>query len=228
MANLNNAAACLKAFYRLVGTVSGDQGLRENGESADEVAYLSLNHGVEAAQRFMIANGMTERWLIRSSALSWSGSDATGGRWSALPADFLRFGKTDRADSSLMEEDGRRWGAEVTADQNQILGNHYYLRNDRLWLTKGASPPTLYLEYMYRHPEFTSSVTLDFPIEARALIIALAANHAMSEGWFPGLNESRIARNVEFWRGQARTVARRSRQPRKMTPPKVTGSRYFA
>lgn len=229
MATLATAADCLRAFYRLVSTTTGDAALVENGEAANDVAYLCLNHGVESAQRFMIANGMSERWRKRSSVITWSGSDAAdGGRYTALPSDFLRLATGDRV-SSLTQANGERWGQEITADQDTATGNAYYLKNDQVWLAKGAAPVAgLYLEYQYKHPEFTSAVTLDFPPAARPLLVAFAGWHAIAEGWYPAANDERISRNLTFWKQQARMVARRSRQPRKMTAPRVIGTRYFS
>lgn len=229
MATLSSVALILKAFYRLVGTTTSDAALVEQGESADDVAYLCLNHGTEAAQRFMISCGMVERWRKRSSVLSWSGSDAAdGGRYSTLPTDFLRFSMSGEQ-SSLMTANGERWGQEITADYDAMQGNFYYLKNDQLWIAVGASPPgSLYLDYQFRHPDFTSGVTINFPAEARGLCVAYAAQVALADAWFPDINEARVLRNVAFWEREARKISRRSRAPRTMTAPRVVGTRYFA
>lgn len=239
MAYLDTAANCLKAFYRLVGTTSSDDALVENSEAADAVAYTCLTHGVETAQRFMIACGMTDRWRTRSQAItSWSGADATdGGRykdmssWIATSKSFLRLSgkKMDAAASSMMEANGERWGVEIDADNDYLTGDFFYLKNEQLWIARDAQvPTTVYVDYQYKHPEFTSSVTIDFPAEARGLFIAYAAQHGSAESWFPLADDSRIQKNVEFWERQARAVARRSRGPRTQNAPRTTGSRYFA
>lgn len=240
MAYLSSAADCLKAFYRLVGTVSSDDALVENSESVDQVAYTCLTHGFEAAQRFMIACGMSERWRTRGTAITaWSGADSTdGGRYKALSSvisagkEFLRLSgkKYDANQSSLMTADGERWGVEIDADKDAVTGDYYYLKNEELWLCRNAAPPaTLYADYQFRHPEFTSSVTINFPSEARGLGIGYAAQHANAEAWFPLSVEAvaKIGQNVKFWEQQARIVARRSRGQRTQSAPRVVGTRFF-
>lgn len=238
MAYLDTAANCLKTFYRITGTTTSDDALVENSESADAVAYTCLTHGVESAQRFMIACGMTERWRTRSQAItSWSGADATdGGRykatsgWIASGKEFMRFAgqKMNARQSSLCEANGERWGVEIDADNDALTGDYYYIKNDALWLCRGAAvPATVYVEYQYRHPEFTSSVTIDFPSDARGLVIAYAARFGSAEGWYPRADDTAIEKNVQYWEMEARKVARRSRGPRKQTPPPFVGTRFF-
>lgn len=239
MAYLDTAANCLTALYRLVGTVSSDDALVENSESADQVAYTCLTHGFEEAQQFMIGCGMSERWRTRGTAItSWSGADATdGGRYKALSSviasskEFLRFAgkKYDAVQSSLVTANGERWGVEIDADNDALTGDFYYLKNEELWLCRGAAvPATIYAEYQFRHPEFTSSVTINFPADARGLGIAYAALHGMAEGWYPRADDTAITKNVEFWEKKSRKIARRSRGPRTQTPPTVIGTRFFA
>ena len=57
MAELTTVAQFVDAFYRLVGTDTGDQSLTEQGESADDVAYINLTKGCRSAQRWMIRMG---------------------------------------------------------------------------------------------------------------------------------------------------------------------------
>lgn len=234
MAKLSTPALCLAALYRLVGTTTSDDALVENGESANDVAYLCLNHGMESAQRFMIACGMTERWRTRSQAItSWSGADSTdGGRYKDLSSliasgkEFLRFSgkKYDAKQSSLTEANGERWGIEIDGDTDTVTGDYFYLKNEQLWLAKdSAVPATVYLDYQFRHPEFTSSVTLNFPVDAMGLVIAYGARFAMADGWFPRDNERAIERNVQLWEMEARMVARRSRGKRRQNPPRTLG-----
>jgi len=232
MATLATVADLVQAWYRLVGTVSSDAALTENAESADEVAYLCLTHGAWQAQRYLCDRGLSDRWFVRSAALSWSGTDAAdGGRYTSLPSDFLMlYGDEDR--SSLVDEDFDPWGREIDAEQAHRHGaGYFYLRNERLWLTIGSDPPTtLYLEYVGRHAEITAVASLDFPTDARALIVAYAAEHGMHESWLPGgvELEAKILGAVRHAETVAAGVARRSRKPRKRQAPKTIGTRYFA
>lgn len=224
---LSTVALLTEAFYRLLGTESGDVALTERGESADEVAYIYLTRGVRNAQRFMLKNGYPG-WRKRSSAISWAGTDETdGGRYYTLPSDFLRAdGRGGR--SALVEPDGTQWGEEIRADQDHFTGNYYYLAGTQLWLTRNAEPPaTLYLLYFYLHPAFAADTVLDFPVEARPLIVAEAANDAKEEDWLPERDtERRIERALMHARLQAMDVCRQTRQPRVMRGPKRSGNRW--
>lgn len=236
MSRLNTETEIRAAFYRMVGTVTTDDTLQENSEAANAVADLCITHGIERAQLFMIGCGMTERWRRRSSAItSWDGSDAAdGGRYKALSditTDFLRFSgkKMDQRFSSLMAANGDRWGTEIDADYDMLTGNVFYLKNEQLWIGVQAAPPTtLYLDYQFRHPEFTTSVTLNFPAEAMGLCVAYGALQGSMENWYPRADNSKILENVDYWEKQARMVARRSRGQRKQSPPRVTGTRFWA
>lgn len=239
MASLSTVADCLQMFYRMVSTTTSDDALVENGEVADETAYLALTHGFEAAQRFMIARGMTERWRTRSQPIvTWTGTDAVdGGRYVVLSSviaagkPFLRFaGLPENSNQgSFVEASGARWGYEVGPDLEYIEGDVYFLRGEQLWIGRGATPPaTLYLEYQYRHPEIVAAGTLDFPEDARGLAVAYAARFASMEGWFPRSDPDKLERNVQLWEDAARGVARRTRGPRRMTAPRVIGHRFFA
>ena len=94
--DLTTVAEHLEAWYRLVGSTSGDQALEEQNEATDEVGYINLTRGCRRAQRYMIRMGFGG-WRKDSAALVFSGSDATtGGVFTALPADFLRAYGNDR------------------------------------------------------------------------------------------------------------------------------------
>ena len=67
---LTTGAMALEAFYRLVGSESGDQELTRQGEDTDEVGYIFLTRGARAAQRWMIAKGTTKG----RAATVWSSS----------------------------------------------------------------------------------------------------------------------------------------------------------
>jgi hypothetical protein len=232
MAYLTNGADLLKAFYRAVGTKGSDRALTEQGEKQDDVAYLALNHGCQAAQRFVLSCGGADWWEKRSSAITWLGTEASdGGRYAELPDDFLRFAG-GRDECPLLSANNERWAArEITVDEKDWTGDYYYLRTSRLWITRNATPPSpVYLEYIYEHPEIKAGVTLDFPELARPLIVAYAAQHAVAEGWYAGgaEKEARLYRNVETQEREARKVSRRSRQPRRIKPPRTVGTRHWA
>ena len=167
MAELSSVEKVKDAWYRMVGTEVDDPALTELGESADDVAYLYLTSGSREAQRWMLRMGY-DGWRKRSSAMTtWTGSDATtGGRYNSLPSDFLRAWGNSRV-SALVKANGDRWGQQIDPESEYRFGNNYYFRDENLWITRQAKPPTtLYLEYHYLHPSWSSSVTIDFPLEA--------------------------------------------------------------
>lgn len=225
---LDTVAKILAAFYRLVGTDSSDTALTEHGENTDDVAYQYLTRGCRTAQRNMLKMGY-KGWRQRSDALTWSGSDATrGGRYCALPSDFLRtFGNKRR--SAIVEANGERWGEQIDVEDDERYGDYYYIRDDQLWITRNASPPTTaYLEYHYQHTAWASGITIDFPTDARCLIVAEAANVAKEEDWLPGgaEMETKIERALIRAREEARGVARQTTQPREFKRPRRLANRW--
>lgn len=217
-------------FFRLTGTTSDDPALTEMGEDTNEVVDIYLTRGARAAQRWMLRMGYGG-WRQRSSAITWSGADDTdGGRYAALPSDFLRSFGSSRV-SALVEADGDRWGTEIRPDEEQLRGDFYYIRGEQLWITRDASPPsTVYHEYHYEHPEFDGLAdgSIDFPMEARPLIVAEAADAAKEENWLPGdrMMELKIARSLQRAREEARHIARPTNQPRRMRAPARHGNRW--
>jgi hypothetical protein len=229
---LTTAAQHLAAFYRLGGVTSDDDALTEQGEATDEVGYLYLTRGCRAAQRWMLSKGYSG-WRKRSSALTWSGSDSTdGGRYSDIPADFLRLYGDRRRRSALVEADGKQWGVEVDPTEDDRTGNGYYLKNDQLWLLRGAGPPsTVYLDYHYKHPKWTAALAdadIDFPLDARWLIPAEAAEAAKEESWLPGGPEMefKIERALAKAQREALGIARQSKAPREWKRPLRHGNRW--
>lgn len=217
------------AFLRLVGTEADDPELVLHGESVDEVIYLYLTRGSRAAQRYMLENGY-QGWVKRSAALTWSGSDAAdGGRHTDLPTDFLRAYGHSRM-SALEEADGDRWGSEIRTDEEyKYKGDGYYFRGEELWLTRQAeSPATVYLRYHYKHTLWSSGVTIDFPMDARPLIVAEAADLARNENWtvLEREDELRIDRALDRAQKEARDLCRPSKQPRVLRRPPRFGSRW--
>ena len=226
---LSTVARIVAAFYRLVGSKSSDGALVDQGEAVDDVVYQFLTDGSRRAQRWMLDMGYGG-WRKRSAALSFTGTDAAdGGRKVDLPSDFLRSFGTDRV-SPLTEADGTRWGALIDDVRGTtIKGDYCYIRGDELWLARTAVlPSTVYLDYHFVHPEWSSVVTIDFPLEARRLIIAEAANAAKEENWLPGGRdlELKIERNLQRERERARHVSRTSKAPRQLTKAYRAGSRW--
>lgn len=228
---LSTVARVKMAFYRLVGTVSDDGALVEQGEATDDVAYTALTLGCREAQRYMLKQGYGG-WRQRSAALVFSGTDASnGGRYATLPTDFLRACGNQR-ESALVEANGDGWGQEVGSEARKAKGNGYYILGDTLWLTREASPPsTLYLEYHYTHPAWSSSLAdadIDFPMDARPLIVAEAALAAMAENWLPG--DAAMERKIEVAamraRERARDIARPTKQARTLRRAQRIGNRW--
>jgi len=225
MAQLDSVANILEAWYRLVGSIPTDFALTELGEAEDEVGYIYLTQGSHDAQLYMLDNGY-KGWCQRSDALSWEGTDATtGGKYDDLPADFLRAdGNQDR--SALVQTNGDRWGTQIETENDTAKGNYYYFKGDEIWLARTASPPTtLYLKYHYAHPEWESDTTIDFPMRARSLVVAEAANAAKEENWFVGDHtmEAKIREAVLLAQKRARLCARQTKQPRRFRKQKVLG-----
>jgi len=225
---LSTVAQFRAAFYRLLGVESTDDALLENSETANEVADIYLTGGLRDAQRWMLDCGYGG-WRKRSSALTWSGTDAAdGGRYSALPDDFLRTCGSVRQ-SALREANGDRWGQEITDEENYLKGDYYYVRGSQLWLARSAAPPTVvYLEYHYTHPKFETGVTFDFPVDARMLAIAEAANAAKEEAWLPSGQETeqKIERALARARQKARGVCRQTKSPRVFQRPTRYSNRW--
>lgn len=235
--DLDSIAKVRYAFYRAVGSKADDDALLEQGESADDVAYLYLTRGIRAAQRFLIDAGLAHRWRKRSSAItSWSGADETdGGRYSALPSDFLRlYGQArstgSRRTGGLVEADGEAWGYEGSADEDHLRGDLYYLKNDQVWIAHSAAPPsTVYLQYHYRHPALDAdTASFDMPVDAMPLAVAYAANAAKEESWLPGgpEMEGKIERALLAAQAEGRSIARQDRGARRFEPPRLYGTRW--
>lgn len=242
MAQLDNRAKLRWEFFQLVGTTSVDGALTDNGESVDEIANRCVQYGIWNAQQFMIGVGGGERWRTTSATLSFSGSDATGGKFATLPADCMRIAGDDYT-SAIRTPDGSLWGQLVSErDRFHVMGDYYYLLDDagveKLWLGRNASPPaSAVLDYYYRHPTLTDDTGLatagliDFPEMARPLIPIEAADYAKDQAWFPGSDDQKaaIATARTTWRTKIEDgQARRTRQVKRMRSVRVNGSHYFA
>lgn len=222
----------LQGFFRLIGTVSAGQELVEQGEDPDDIAYLNITRGCRKAQRWMIQNGFGG-WRKRSATvLSFTGTDAAdGGVMTDTPADFLRaYG--DQRRSALTRANGDRWGELITEQEDHKKGDLYYFRGHELWLGRTASPPTnLFLDYHYKHPAWDENLQdadIDFPMEARYLIVAMAAETAMDDNWLPGGREleGKIDRAVKKAQNEARHIARPTKQPRQFQKVIRFGNRW--
>lgn len=230
---LSSVAIILKAFYRMVGATSSDPALVLNGESADDVAYQYLTRGCRVAQRYLLSAGF-QGWRKRSTALTFSGADATdGGTYTTLPSDFLRAYGTSKK-SALVQADGTRWGTEIGTEDEESFGPYYYFRGSstvpqQLWLARAAGQPSpLYLDYHYVHPVWSSVTTIDFPLEVRALIQAQAAELAIGEEWVPldAQGEAKLERALKKAQSEAREFAAQSKEPRSMRRPYRLANHY--
>lgn len=230
MSALSSVDQIVRRFYRLVGSVPDDEQLTELGELTDDIAYEALTEGTWDAQITMLEMGYTG-WRKRSGALTFSGSDEMdGGRYVDLPSDFLRaFGQDKGGRSALVEPSGRRWGAELTDEDDTVEGQGYYIKDEQLWLLRGASPPgTVYLDYHYAHPEWSPSVEIDFPLRCRSIIAPSAARVAADENWLPGAAdmEAKIERAYFKARERVRRYVRQTKAPRRMKRPPRFATRY--
>lgn len=231
---LDSVSKVLAAFYRMTGNTTSDPSLVARGEAADETAYQLLTRGCRVAQDWMLQCGYVG-WRKRSSALSWSGTDAAdGGRYSALPTRFMQaYAPRDAwgLRTCLVQANGDRWGTQITPDERHLEGDFYYFFNtdgtDQIWLARNANPPaTVYMNYIEAHDAWNTGVTISFPLECRHLIVSEAASLGMDESWFPAgpeLQQS-IQRALERDREHARDVARQTKAPRVIRRPARFGN----
>lgn len=226
-------AQCLRAFYRLTGTLSDDDALVEAGDATDAVAYEFLTRGFRAMQLYALEAGYAG-WRARSTAITtWSGTEAAdGGRYKALSDvgmdDLLRLWGDDRR-SALREADGTPWGEEISERDSDRQGDFYYLKGEQLWITRLAKPPsTLYAEHHYEHPALAEGGTLDCPKNLTPLAVAYGANFAKEESWLPGgpEMEMKIERAVLAAEVEAKRHAKPSRAPRRFEAHTRIGNRW--
>ena len=226
--SLTDRASLLREFYRITGITGSDRAAFVNDSTTLEGVYNLLQHGAWDAQLFLIRIGEAARWLTTtSSTLSWSGTDSTtGGRYTALPTDFLRLAGDEHV-SALHEPDGTRWGQLIDYRDRQRYGpNCYWLQEDDLWITKASAPPTtLQIDYHEKLATLADSTTVDFPEEHRPLIPAYAAERAMYQAWFPLSSEGKAAvlMNLKTLERKARSQSRRTMNPRKIRRPETVG-----
>lgn len=229
--------------------MSSDTALVEQGESTDEVADLAITQGVRAAQEWMLEMGYGG-WRKTAGPITWLGGDlTTGGQYYILPTDFMRAVGNGRI-SALRQNNGDPWGLEMDWRDEAMKGPGYYIRgaglNENvygtslnagnapiLFLTRlpGDVPSPLYFHYHYMHPEWSDALgdgNIDFPMRARALIVAEAAYTAKEENWLPGgpEMEEKIERALQRARERARRVARQTKRPRQILKPRRMGNHW--
>lgn len=224
-------ASLARGFYRLTATGSTNPALIEHDSTALETLYQFLQYGAWDAQAWLIDCGLGDRWVTVSSAITWSGSDlANGGRYWALPADFLRaIGDDNRSCLRLIGQ--YQWGSQVDFRDRWSAGpGCYWLQDEQLWIAYGSNPPTgLVLDYHEKLATLADSTTVDFPSEHRPLIPAYAADRAVSDAWLPGDDEMRakISANLKKLKSEAWRRVRRTSGPRKLKMGRQVNSTHW-
>ena len=234
---IENRPDLRRAFYRLLAISANDDALTEHDSEIQETVHYFIQSGIWNAQYWLLTNTEVKRWLrvfgpillapdlSRPTAPVWE-LDAVSGRLSVeLPDDFIRLAG-DAEDTGLYLQRGgstgaRVWGQQIDQrEKNRLRGNWFYIENDRLVLTPTANPPAeLYFDFYYRHPLLTKDDDpLEFPVDVRPLIVAEAAVMALSESWLPfeePESESRILRNLDYWRRISSSRGRQTRRPQR-------------
>lgn len=230
---LTDRSSLKRAFFRLTATSDDNPTLIENDADTLEAVYQFLQYGAWDAQAYLIDTGMGDRWVTTSAALSWSGSDASdGGRYSALPSDFLRMAG-DSSFSALWVPGASapRWGTLIPFEYRwDAYGDLYWLMNSYLWIARGANPPTgLKMDYHHKLATLADSTTVDFPTEHVGLIVAYAAARAMNDAWLPGDMEMRakIESNLQKQQREAARRNRRAAAPRTMRTTRTIGATHW-
>jgi hypothetical protein len=236
-ARLTDRDSLKRALYRLVNTDDSDDAMLEHDTAALDGVYMALQEGVDDAQLYLIDSGLGDYWVTESAAISFTGSDPN--RYWSLPSTdtsgsdkrfFRMYG--DHGASALRRPTGTRWGMEIPAAMRfERSGNYFYLRNERLYVTRHAAPPAdMVMDYLYRLPDLEDDTTVDFPEADRPMIVAFAAIHAMENDWIAGGREmeQKLLRNLESRKLQAYRRSRRSLQPKMTTPSPMMGDHWFA
>ena len=224
MARLTDRASLLRSLFRLLDTDAEDGTMIEHDIVTLEGAYIALQQGLADAQSYLFSADGGSWWLAVSDALAFTQED-DGRQWATLPDGFRRmYSVPDR--SALHTLVGAAWGTEITPDLqwSSSSSNSFFIANDRLWLTRGASPPSdLRMDYYRLAAKLADDSDADFPEEDRGLIVAYAADLAMEEHWFTGGPEgvARIQRNLQKRKTTASKRARRTSAPKKVGTPLV-------
>lgn len=239
---LTDRASLVRAFYRLTATSASNPALIEqDGSNTLEAVYQFLQYGLWDAQAFLMDAGLSSHWITTSSTLAtWLGTEAAnGGRYIALPADFLRLAG-DQFTSALHYPDGTRWGTLCDyLDGREARGDYYWLRGSgpatpdvwNLWIARSANPPsTLVCDYHHRHATLADTTVVDFPTEHRALPVAFAADRAMNDAWLPGdmTMQAKISANLSKQKQEAQRRVRLSRGPKQMRTNRTGATHWWA
>ena len=221
--HLTDRASLLKSTFRLLDTDPQDPEMIEFDDEPLEGIYGHLQQGADDAQSHLISVGASDWWLERSSVLVFR-TEPNGERSAPLPDDFRRLHAED--EFSPLESGDQGWGIEIPAAtaRRAQASNAFYLRRDRLWVTRQANVPNnLTMNYVRRMPVLADGTDVDFPEADRGLIVAYAALAASAEHWFTGGMEGRkrIMENLQARKRTARTRARRTSQPQKVRTPVV-------
>lgn len=221
-----------RALLRLVGTDASDAELVRGGEAEGEVLDEALQIGLWNAQRYLIEIGAGSNW-ITSAALTFGAADATGTRSASPPPDLLRFAG-DAEYPALRDASGRAWG-HLLRDLRKVgtvTGNCFYWEGRMIRATPLATIPDgvniSYYKKLSLPAADDDDDVVDFPEEARSLIPAEAAYHAMHETWVPSQSATtRIPNNRTHKRTEVAALMRVSGGRQVMHDPRVIGSHYF-
>lgn len=231
--NLLTLGSWKRELWRLLNTSASDEALTEH-DDADielEAVLVACQHGLDAAQEWLLANGLAGWWVTRSSALTWLGADATGGQYTTLPDDFRRLAG-DHNRSAMVNSDGIPWGQLVEWEDRHKAGRGYFFRDGKLYLLRRANPPSdLYLEYVRRLtiPSDDTTTFTEFPRWALPLIPAYAAEYLMDEAFLAGGQEleAKVARRLARLQQKTINQLRLHQGPRRMRSDPVLGNRYW-
>jgi hypothetical protein len=231
---LDSVPKLRRALYRLLNTAADDPALIENDSDTLEAVNLYLQQGIWDAQEYLISCGAEpDRWLTTSSAITWAGSESTGGYYVALASDFLRL-DGDENNSALHQADDVAWGRLIDARfRRAARGNYYCLRNKKLYRAKGSNPPSpIYYDYHHRHALLVDSggsfATIDFPIEDAGLIVAFAGQAAYADFFVAGdAIRDRVREALHIRKQTAARRSRRTKQPRQLRSARTIGTHFM-
>lgn len=236
---LDNRAELRLAFYRLTGFSDGDGSLSEHEVQSGDTVNSWLQEGLWEAQSWYLSNADPHLWK-RTIPLAVEEDDE--GKFVRLPGDFLRL-YGDQENSAIRKPGSSRWGRLIPPEdgQRRAYASYWIENRDRLRFSRGTSVETgLVLDYNYRHPVLSSDDegddeegaygVIDFPVEDRRLIVALAAEIASQHPSFPAGFERamQIQRYADQLKTRIYTRARRTREPRKVRHPRGLGSHWLS
>lgn len=232
-ASLLTLGSWKRELYRLLNTEAGDDDLTQHDDASItlEGLLIGIQVGIDDAQEYLLAQGLSGWWVDRTAAITWSGSDDSVGRYVALPSDFRRLAG-DLNVSALVKADETRWGQFVEWEDRFRTGPGYYFRDGKLYLLRKANPPdTLYLEYVRRLtvPSNDTTQFSEFPRWALPLIPAFAAVYLMDESFLPGGPEleAKIERRLHTRKTRAAAQLRLHQGPRRIKRAPILGNHFW-